>query len=226
MLKKLAQSSVVIIPIVLILTFIYNILFNFYIVRERDYSSQKFPIYHWIMLGLSEYGGYNDEDFMYTYLQEGYENRKNAEIVRIKQRLSELNFITLGNHLNKKLNYTWSDGTYYAPCKLDRQPLNKNIMHEFVLEKGEYTDYYKYWPQIMHFGMLIFIVINAGYILKNKEYSNKNIVLILTMYGQTIFLLIWETRSRYLLAFLPIMLMLSLGGIDTLSKIRLNHKKG
>ena len=67
-------------------------------------------------------------------------------------------------------------GTYWAPDVLRREPNSRKILHEFVLEGGKYSKYYKYIPQVMHFSMLIFIIINIKSKIKRNDFTSKDTV--------------------------------------------------
>ena len=46
----------------------------------------------------------------------------------------------------------------------------------------------------------------------------------IAIFGLAVFLLLWENRSRYLLTYVPIMIMLEVNGIEKLSKIKLKKR--
>jgi hypothetical protein len=71
---------------------------------------------------------------------------------------------------------------------------------------------------------LIFIFLNVCRIIKRKEYDSKDLIPIISMLGIMMFLLIWENRSRYLVNFIPIMLIAQINGIEYLSD-RMFEKK-
>ena len=111
-------------------------------------------------------------------------------------------------------------GTYWAPDVLRREPNSRKILHEFVLEGGKYSKYYKYIPQVMHFSMLIFIIINIKSKIKRNDFTSKDTVSLITMLGVMLFLIVWENRSRYLVNIIPLLLINQLNGIEVCSKIK------
>ena len=170
------------------------------------------------MIGLNENGSFSPEDYTTTMTKPTYEEKEEAEIQSIKEKISQYNAKTFLIHLNDKLIFAWGDGTYYGPIKLERMPHKFGVLHDVVLRYGKYNKYFKYIPQAMHFGMLIFILINTFFIIKEKRYSkNINIIFIITICGFLAFLLIWENRSRYVITALPIMLLLEVEGINYLN---------
>ena len=80
-------------------------------------SEVGFPKTHWVMMGLKGLGGYDDEidTNMTRFLKDsGWSNDEiQAQHIRLmKERLEAFGVGGFINHLNSKLNFTWSDGTY------------------------------------------------------------------------------------------------------------------
>lgn len=189
------------------------------IIFDRELTDRyQYPPEHWIMMGLDGVGGFNLNDCIYTSSYDSYELKQQADREMIKTRLSSYNSNTFLKHITQKLKYAWTDGVYFAPEKLRRDPVNPNLLHEFVLSGGKYTKYYKYFPQTMHFAMLILITVSAYSVMKCKKNKGIEAALILAVLGIVIFLLIWENRSRYILTMFPVMMILQLSGLDYIIK--------
>lgn len=204
----------------ILLYVLFNIFIEpLYITDKQLLETNKIPTEHWIMMGLNGKGGFSFEEYSYTQSFETFKEKKEADRKIIKERIWDLFFNkTLFEHVRQKFNYGWCDGSYYSQEVLRRDPVKYRVLHEMVLAKGSNNRIYKYWPQSMHFGMLIFILINIYKTLKNKEYNSKENILFIAILGLMVFLLIWENRSRYLITMLPIMMMSQLGGIGYLNK--------
>ena len=69
----------------------------------------------------------------------------------------------------------------------------------------------------LYFTMLIFMLINAIHILRKKKYDSIYLTLTITILEIAVFLMFWENRSRYILTLVPIMIMLSVHGIEIIS---------
>ena len=67
--------------------------------------------------------------------------------------------------------------------------------------------------------LLLCILIGIIYNIFNKD-DSVNKVLIMSIIGITIFLLIWEARSRYIYNFLPILCLLAVIGIKNIQQIK------
>lgn len=201
-----------------VIMIMYNVVVNKKIIKDKNISSDlKMPVSQWISMGLKGNGGFDQEAYDFIHQYSNYGEKDKAARGRIKEQLGNYNASTFIKHLNEKLKYTWTDGTYFAPEKLRREPVNQNGLHELVLASGKNNEAYKYIPQVMHMSMLVLILIGAVNILKRKDFSNKNIIFYILMLGFILFLLIWENRSRYILTGVPFFMMAMLEGIDIIS---------
>lgn len=224
--KDIINNFKIVVLSAVIFLIIYTVVVNHYFISNKDRLNEyKMPIEHWILIGSVNEGGFNQELYEYTKGYPTYNERKQADILKIKEVYKDYSIKTFIQHINQKIKFTWTDGTYFAPEKLRREPVQRCGLHEFVSIDGQKTYMYKYFPQIMHVSMLIFIVINAIYIFAKKEYEKDDIFLMVAIFGLAVFLIIWENRSRYLLTYVPIMIMLEVNGIEKLSNIKLNKIK-
>ncbi len=224
--KEIAIKNAFVIPTLVIGFIIFQLLVTPFVIKNKGIIDQyEVPIIHWIMMGLKGNGGYNEEDYRYTFSFPTYDKKKAADIIEIKSRLGSYNANSFIKHLTEKLKFAWTDGTYYAPEKLRRQPVQENVFHQIVLPSGKYANIYKYLPQIMHISMLILILINSYYIFKNKHYQKTDMIIIITMFGLMIFLLLWENRSRYIFTIVPLMIILQVNGIEGLMNYRQRIKE-
>ncbi len=218
-LKNFIIDSSIIIPLTMLLT----IAFNMYIVPKFALKEERelyeIPVYHWIMMGMNELGGFSYDEYAYTQSFKTYDERKQADINKIIERIKERNLNTHIKNISAKMCFAWHDGTYWSASIVGTEIVHKGIVHEFVLSDGKYNHYYKYIPQVLHFAMLIFIVLNIVRIIRQKDYKSKDIIFIISTFGIMVFLIIWENRSRYVFTMILIMLIAQINGIDYLSNM-------
>lgn len=217
--KELAKKFGITFLLVITLTSTFTLLIEPLFIGDKQLlDSNKIPTEHWIMMGLYGRGYFEYGEYHYTQSFPTLAEKKEANRKVIKERLIlKYQENTLFKHIKGKLGFAWYDGSYFIPDKLRREPVNRGILHEIVLEGGSKTSIYKYLPQTMHFSMLIFMVINIYRVLKEKDYLAKDNILFIAIYGLLVFLLIWENRSRYLITMLPIIMMSQLNGIEYFS---------
>ena len=200
---------------------LYNVIEQNIIIKDRKkLNAYKAPIEYFLATGLTGKGTWN-KPIAQTATKEGKYSEKRIELRNIiNNTLSNYNANTFIKHLNDKLKFTWTDGTYYVPNQINRKPVKRTILHEFVLQSGKYVKYYKYIPQIMHMSMLILIFIGICKVIKNKDFKNINVIFYFLMFGFILFFLIWEDRSRYILAGLPFFIIAQIEGLEIICRKR------
>lgn len=181
-----------------------------YVPIEMD--RMGYPMTHWVMMGLKDNGSYNGDDDAFTaFLKNEYhlaqEDITKEHLTVIKERLQAFGVRGFVTHLRNKLNFTWADGTYYAPDKLMRHPLQDNVFQNYVF--GNQNQVFVYLSQISHVLMLSLILVGGISLFKKEGFES---VMSITLFGIMLFLLIWETRSRYLVLFIPMMIALASHG--------------
>jgi len=179
------------------------------------YDEAGLPATHWIMMGMAGKGGYNVEDVSFSqqiYDDYGKQAVKEANLKVIKERLNNYGVKGYLKFINNKLIFTWTDGTYFVPEKLRRTPVKDTKMYSYIV--GENNKYYVYISQVMHIILLVGIILSAIKNFKSKIdiYSLSCIAL----FGTVLFLMIWETRSRYIVLMLPIMILCCIDGLEFL----------
>lgn len=186
-------------------------------------DTKKIPYTHWIMMGTYNMGAFSSDEYDYTFSFPDYESRKEANIKKIKERLKERKTQGTIKFLNYKLAVqTWGSGTYDFETILPSNMVKKSNFHEFFLTQGKYFEYVFYYCNTFHFSMLILIIISLIASLTNKKTNYLLNVMQLSMFGLMLFLMLWETRSRYMLNYIPIYILLMTSGIIWLSQ---NYKK-
>ena len=187
------------------------------ITKEQEYK-YEFPPTHWIMMGLKGYGCYTIVDAEYTGRRMGKDAKVEAtmEIInsRIEQRNKQLNGVDdMLTHLDRKMVWTWEDGSYFISHHID-QPLNgRNFLHTLVLNDGEnHMALYAYCCGFQLF--LILMMALSAFRAIIRPSVNEYVLLRGVVFAILIFLLIWETRSRYLYNFTPAFILLAVDGLD------------
>ena len=214
-----------ILKIVITIVISFILTFNIYkIIAQRHIpiplSEAGFPYTHWVMMGLDGNGSYNPNDVDFTQNIEGKENKKKANIQEIKTRLSKYGVSGYLQFLNGKLKYTWSDGTLFAPEKLRRSPIENNRYQNYII--GEDRDIYLYVSQSSYIVVLGLILLGAISLFKKE--ININYLFNIAIVGVVLFLILWETRSRYIVCFLPILILSASNGLNYILSILKKYK--
>ncbi len=185
------------------------------ITEEQSYECE-YPATHWIMMGLKGYGNYHSEDSEFTMSFKTKDEKQAANIDRIKSRLKEKGKKGLLLHCARKAMWTWEDGTYFISHHIEKAR-NENILHDFVLNSGKnHFVFYAYSCGFQLF--IIFMMIMSSVKAFRKKELNMMTLIRGIVFGIFVFLLIWETRSRYLYNFTPFFLILAADGMDWFSQ--------
>ena len=198
-------------------------------ISKQEYEENSFPFTHFLMMGMKPvdyegkyYGQYNDDDVNATASQVGIEAKKEYNLNQVKLRLSNMGVKGYLSYLVGKYAHIISDGTFFYGCEgsfYTSEPYYSNsvakVIQKFVyIDKEYYYDITKYIMQAIWGVILLTIVI--GSILKfNKENLNINIME-LSIIGIIMFILLFESRSRYLMNYLPIFIVLSTYSISNI----------
>ena len=214
--------------VLLVSFFSFSFLFQHLILEDEKFHFQdngvgELPFTHYIMMGLEDpdadhsmrrtYGGFEGADLDYTKALDP-SKRKDAHIQEIKRRLHAYTPLELLTYYGNKISNTWGDGTYFAPMKISQLPVKQSFLHSYFLVDGTHFQLYLYFAQGVQYAFLILLFLSS--ILKRDDTSN--IYLYLSIFGLFLFLLIWETRSRYLVNYIPIFLLSIVPALDFISK--------
>lgn len=184
---RLKNISVLIMVFVIFCMTLSKISAGIISIDDAELEKYRFPLIHWIMMSVNGRGGYCAEDFRYTLSFNGYENKINADISRLAGKLSDMGFSGFFSHLICKISYTWRDGTYMTGY------YNK---YNFLRSYGFYI-----FTAVFHFKTLYDIV----YKYISGKYYNIIKIVIITL---SLFLMVWETRCRYLVSFFPLFMLI------------------
>ena len=186
------------------------------IVDQTDYDAENFPYEHWIMMGLKGRGNYCHNDRLYTSSFKTKAEKKKGDIKMIKKRLQDYGMRGLLLHQYNKAVFTWSNGKYDMEFHLQRQPIRYTWLRSLFLKKGSLYFLYDKYCTIYHFVVLLLIMCSILYGFLRHE-TDSAVMWKLALFGLFLFLSIWETKSRYVMQFVPVMLLVA---VDMLVKLR------
>ncbi|WP_436512563.1 glycosyltransferase family 39 protein [Clostridium thermobutyricum] len=180
------------------------------------------PPTHWIMMGLKDNGGFNISDVKLSK-NSGKTKKEIQEfnIRTIKTRLKNYGIGGYNKFLYKKIQYTWGDGTYFAPVKLSRKPIRPNFLHTYIY--GDKNNLFTSFSEASHSLLLFLILIGSIGLFKSK--NKIGFLFNICIFGVFLFLILWEARSRYLVCILPILVCSSSIGINEILKLKLFSNK-
>lgn len=193
--------------------FLYSAYIDSAGILSRPYQESGYPYTHWIMMGLKKpFGFYDADDVLYTESFSTKEAREQANLAKIRDRLHNYGVKGTIRLFAAKTIFTWGDGTYFAPVKLNRGLTGNHRLHEAILPKDQNRNGgYIYYCQSFQL-LLLASFLRFGLIQIKTPDRSPLFVCALAVLGLGLFLLVWEVRSRYLIHFAPFMLLCSVAG--------------
>lgn len=177
------------------------------IVNMDTIDTYQFPKEFWFYMGLSNPGGFNGEDFDTIRFKNSVAEKRETARERIRLRLHNYGVKGLISHLTIKLGYTYGDGGYYICQQLQDSPLKDTLLADYVFYNRPNSYIYLSISGGYHF--LLGLIMIAGLLIglfKETDFSLTSLNYLILL-GIFLFLMLWETRSRYLLNFTPVMLL-------------------
>ena len=206
--KKTCLMTGICIAIVAIVFGIFNqYMYSVHLNKEQSRQLNT-PHLHWVMMGLKNNGSYNPEDYEYTR-SFSPEERNQACISRIKERVNTLGLSGMSRLLANKAIICFGDGTYALSDFLDDNPKEKQNLHKYILYAGE--KYKNYQHLTTGFLLTLYSVMVYGAVIcafgKERPKDSSFLAPRLAGLGILIFLLLWETSGRYFTNFIPLLIV-------------------
>lgn len=209
-----------------------NLRLKKYISKDLIYQN-SFPMTHFMMMGLKPegydgkyYGVYSEDDVNSTKSQIGKNSKKEYNIKQIKNRLKSMGIKGYISYLYDKYTFIISDGSFFYGNEgsfYQSGPYSNGKLANFV-QDFSYVDR-KYYNKVTINIMQSYWIIVLGLILISSILSliydedRKFSILKLSIIGIIAFILLFEARSRYLMNYLPIFILLAIYSINTFEKI-------
>lgn len=172
----------------------YKLLENKYAAYDKDAA---FPTVHWIAMGLNDMSGgtFDTLDETYTLGFATAEEKKDADIKLIKERIETLGCSGIIKLYFDKLKLTFADGTGYYPTELSISN-SYDVWYQNVYGNNRFV--LQYYCQLTYLFALVISVAGAAMLLLKKEHENAPAFCIyLSMLGSFLFQMIWEAGNIY-----------------------------
>lgn len=177
----------------------------------------RLPPLHYVMMGLKNPGGYDEADHFASQALPDAAARTEFAKGEIARRLADYGPLGFLDHLRQKLAYTWADGSWYGAHKLGIDPVSPGVLQQWVADTGGY------WPLFRAAAngaqLLVCLGLAACAFDQARRGDKADSLLwscLVALLGVGLFLLVWETRSRYLVGVLPLILPLCARGLGVL----------
>jgi hypothetical protein len=189
-------------------------------------KTKEIPLHFYFAMGLNEqksddgkylYGSYNADDYTIISAINGYEEKVVFSVKHAQYRLKNMGFLGYLQHSFHKFIWTNTDGTFLygfeGSFHHDSPRSTEGIsgfIHEFTYPTSYiYQNYYSNYLQAVWLLIIILCTI-ASY---PKGNDDKALIETLSILGLMLFLVLFETRARYLFIFTPLYVILATKGL-------------
>ena len=180
-------------------------------------ETKRCPETLYFMMGMQGNGGYNWNDVAATYNLPTIQEKREYNLQVIRQRLGDFGFAGYVQFLSNKYIFNTHDGSFaWSPIEGVHSedispPMTK--LKDLYYSNGRYADMYRFWTQ------LVWVLVLLGSLWSFRRREIAVTFLRLAIVGGLVFLLISEAgRTRYLIQYLPLFMILSAIGLDEMAK--------
>ncbi len=180
---------------------------------------QNTPLLHWVMMGLKDKGYYNPSDYELTRSL-GSEERNRVILDEIGKRIDGKGFVGMYKLIRDKSAIDFGDGTYSISDMTHFTPVKETALREWVVEGGRNYDKYSMFATAVHMSVMI-LMLFAAYCFAFNKYKEKRAALFvpyLALLGDWMFLMLWETNSRYFSNFAPVIFVCAVSGMSAMMR--------
>lgn len=221
--QGLLHMGVFLLAAILFIVTIQQQLYTIGIVRQDQLDAWKRPASAWVNMGLRGKGGYShetEEEQAALSKAEGYAERDAVYRQLIVKKLEKMGPGGYLSFLTSKTAFTWTDGTYFFPEKLKREPVYEFPSAAFFRPDNDSAEYHFTVMLCNIYHTVLMLGVFLSYAGAIQKPNNKiQMLCTLSITGLALLLLVWETRSRYLFHFYPLMLMAAIFGYRYLAQL-------
>lgn len=183
------------------------------------YEQQHTPAIHWVMMSIptsdNPYGGATgDYGITWGMMESGASHDEVMASIygRMRDRIYTLRYPNrlFKAAMRKNANFM-GDGTFGMTEMLDDGPVRENMISSIVLEGRLHYPLYRALTSGIFMAQLVLAA--CGCLTAMKKRDLRAVLPAVAAFGAILFLMFWEARSRYLFGFVPVILLLTTGGI-------------
>lgn len=158
-----------------------------------DETDTEFPMTHWIAMGLSDTGTFSPADEAYTMSFPTKEEKQEATVALIKERVSNLGITGIVKLYARKLSLTFGDGAGGYHSELN---ISKHYDTLWQVVYGVYRDPLLTYTQVFYLLSLVAGLL-VVWLLYKRSISYKLFFFPLLLVGSYLFQMLWEAGTIY-----------------------------
>lgn len=180
---------------------------------EKD--RYELPVMHWIMMASHGDGSFHQEDLEYSMSFESLEERKTAALETYLARVKDYGPGAYLRFLTEKTAMTFSDGTYSQMQHLNL--FTDTPIGEIVSVSGKYYGEMKFITFCII--CFLYVLILASAVINTRRDCSLMLLMNVCFFGLVLFFALWESKSRYLLNFTIMFILMAALSLDELAEI-------
>lgn len=186
---------------------------NTFKITEAEKDRYEVPPTHYVMMGLKDFGGFDIKDVLYTDSFDTKQKKIDANVKTLQKRLEDRGVGGTMNHLFiTKMKRTWGEPTLAGCDYIARLPKHSDwVPYKIFAKDGEFNLGAWYYQAAFWFLLLLGVVLSG--IDFRRARDQRVLVFKIALFGIMLLMLIWECNSRYLLPFVPIIIMTATHGL-------------
>lgn len=190
-LKQILISVFIVVSMYICVSFLWSALeHRFY--PERD-KNQEFPLLNWVMIGVSDDGAFVYEDAEYVASFHTYDEKKEAIMVEIADRLKEKGASGVVQLISKKIYTMWGNGARDMEAFFVQSDRLTNL-HEWLV--GYKNGPFKIYCQCIN--VVFWLILLYGITLAfRKGLNERALFLCLIFLANFFFYIVWEVQGHY-----------------------------
>lgn len=204
-----------------------------YIYQDVGYEQNEeieFTALHFFMMGLNEEstGSFSSQDVAVSGNVPLLKDRTQRQLEVACGRLKEKGFVGYMDFLLRKMVMTFNDGTFgwgregaftYNVYPVYSDASCTSLIQDIFIPGYAYGEHFNTYSQTV---WLLIIFCLPGFCFIEKEKREACLPVLVSMLGIILYLMLFEARARYLICFLPILMMAAGIGLVNYYKVILN----
>lgn len=180
-------------------------------------NADAVPITHFLKMGAQGNGGYNEQDVAETLDISDPTERFTSGFASYRERVEAMGPIGYADFLRRKAVWTFGDGTFFVWAEgliatdedpfLSKDHASRQIQSYFWLKGDNFPVVAGVW-QSFWFVTLLLVALPVFLCRRRNIFGDPAAVMRISLFGLTLFLMLFETRSRYLFLYLPFFILL------------------